>query len=321
MHLQIIRYNHTLKEIWDNFVKQAKNSSFLFFRDFCEYHQDRFQDHSVLIVENQKVIAIFLANQIDNIIIAHQGLSYSALSFLPNITFQKAINCWQELLIYYQKQDIEKIIYTPIPSFYHQIPSFEDEYFLQKINASLIKCDINSVIDVRKNFSTQKRRKRSIEKAKKNKIWIAKSENFDFFWEQILAPNLKKRFNLLPVHTLSEIKYLYQKFPKNIQLYAAFSENEMLAGSVIFENQKVAHAQYIAANEMGKTTGAIDLLFSTLFTDIYKDFDYFSFGISTENEGKTINQGLLEWKEGFGARTWLHKSFEILLTRDFQKFH
>jgi lipid II:glycine glycyltransferase (peptidoglycan interpeptide bridge formation enzyme) len=39
-----------------------------------------------------------------------------------------------------------------------------------------------------------------------------------------------------------------------------------------------------------------------LIKEDFKDYDYFDFGISNEENGRKTNMGLLYWKEGFGAR-------------------
>ena len=41
---------------------------------------------------------------------------------------------------------------------------------------------------------------------------------------------------------------------------------------------------------------------------------FFSFGISTENAGKTLNSGLINQKENFGARGLVLDFYEINIT-------
>ena len=43
---------------------------------------------------------------------------------------------------------------------------------------------------------------------------------------------------------------------------------------------------------------------------LYADRRYFSFGISTEQAGQYLNEGLIAQKEGFGARTVVHDFYE-----------
>ena len=47
------------------------------------------------------------------------------------------------------------------------------------------------------------------------------------------------------------------------------------------------------------------------FIELYKHKRFFDFGTSNENEGRALNHGLLDWKEGFGARCYTHDFYEI----------
>jgi hypothetical protein len=79
----------------------------------------------------------------------------------------------------------------------------------------------------------------------------------------------------------------------------------------VFENRTAVHAQYISASDAGKRIGALDVLFDHLIAEHYRDKKYFDFGISTENGGAELNQGLIEQKEGFGARAVVHDWYEV----------
>jgi acetyltransferase-like isoleucine patch superfamily enzyme len=112
------------------------------------------------------------------------------------------------------------------------------------------------------------------------------------------------------VHTLEEITLLASRFPEQIKQFSAYYEDEIVAGTTIFETPTVAHGQYGAVTEKGRQIGAEAYLFSTLIEQ-YKDKRFFDFGISNEKEGRVLNHGLLEWKEGFGARCYAHDFYEI----------
>jgi hypothetical protein len=121
-----------------------------------------------------------------------------------------------------------------------------------------------------------------------------------------------------PVHTLVEIDKLAGKFPKNIRQYVIFLDGNIVAGCTIFETENVAHAQYISGNEIGRNSGCLDLLFDWLINERYQGKMYFDFGIANEEMGQKINKGLMDWKEGFGARAMSHDFYEIN-TFDFNK--
>ena len=88
----------------------------------------------------------------------------------------------------------------------------------------------------------------------------------------------------------------------------------MLAGVVLYETDRVAHCQYVAASPDGRAVGALDLLFDHLLNVVYRDIPYFDFGSSHEDVGRAINLGLIEQKEGFGARSVIHEHLQIDLT-------
>jgi hypothetical protein len=116
-----------------------------------------------------------------------------------------------------------------------------------------------------------------------------------------------------PVHSQKEIELLHSRFPDNIKLFACFKGETMLAGVVIYESNRVARAQYIAASDDGKALGALDLIFHCLLTELYRRKPFFDFGTSDEMDGRRLNKGLIDQKEGFGARAVMHDHYEILV--------
>ena len=86
-----------------------------------------------------------------------------------------------------------------------------------------------------------------------------------------------------------------------------------VAGVVMYHTDKVAHVQYISANEIGKDISALDFLFSYLINEEYQNTHYFDFGTSVENQGFYLNEGLIFQKQGFGARGVVYNQYEYEL--------
>lgn len=99
------------------------------------------------------------------------------------------------------------------------------------------------------------------------------------------------------------MRYLAEKFPDNIKLYVGEKGGNILAGAVIFENKHIVHVQYMANSDEGRETGALDAVIDNLITNIYKDRMYLDFGMSNEDGGWFLNEGLIGQKEGFGGRS------------------
>ncbi|PUU68912.1 GNAT family N-acetyltransferase, partial [Flavobacterium sp. WLB] len=103
------KYDQNDYKLWNDFIVQAKNATFLFHRDFMEYHQDRFEDFSLLIFEEEKLKAILPANKKENSIYSHQGLTYGGLVYKEETKQTSIIEIFQELLSFLNKNSFEKI--------------------------------------------------------------------------------------------------------------------------------------------------------------------------------------------------------------------
>jgi hypothetical protein len=203
-------------------------------------------------------------------------------------------------------------VYKTIPAVYHKHPAEEDRYALFLMNAATTRRDVLSVVPVGSRLPYQGRRDRGIKKARAAGVTVQEDSDVAGYWE-LLSETLSERFTAAPVHTLDEMTRLRERFPGNIRLFTA-RRASLLAGVVIYESDRVAHCQYIAASPDGRAVGALDLLFDHLLNVVYRDHPYFDFGSSHEAAGRAVNLGLIDQKEGFGARSVVHDHFEVDLT-------
>ncbi len=307
---RVIKYSFSNYVTWNDFVSKSKNATFLFHRDFMEYHQDRFEDFSLLIYKKDKLVALLPANKKGNEIYSHQGLTYGGFVLPNKISFQIVLEAVYEALKFFAERDIEKFIIKQLPKIYYSRPSDEMDYFLFILNSKLVRRDVSMVIPLNQNVTFSKLRNRLIKRAQKAELNFKLERDMTSFWNEILIPNLKTKYGVSPVHSLEEITLLKEKFPNNIKQYNVSLENELLAGCTIFETKNVAHVQYISTKKE-ENIGALDFLMNQLIFQVYKDKKYFDFGISNENEGRNINEGLLNWKQSFGASTIVHDFYEI----------
>lgn len=309
---KIIEYTPANYNLWNNFVANSKNATFLFHRDFMDYHHDRFNDNSLLIFQDEKLVAIFPANKTETTLYSHQGLSYGGFVLAKNLLFNVVLESFIALLKYSFDNSIKTIHIKLLPKIYHLQPCDEIDYLLFKLKAINTRRDLSVTIkndDKIKMASSN--RKRGLKKAIKNNLVIKEENVFDEFWNEILIPNLKQTHDTSPVHSLEEISKLKQKFPKSLRQFNAYKDNKIIAGITIFETKTVAHAQYISANSQKQKLGSLDFLFNHLINEVFIEKPYFDFGISNENQGQNINYGLMNWKESFGGRSIVHDFYKI----------
>ena len=306
------KYSSIRYDLWNEFVANAKNATFLFHRDFMEYHQDRFEDYSLLIFDdNQELIAVLPANRIGETLFSHQGLTYGGIVIHKKTKLSDFISIAKSVFEYLNAEQFQKINFKEIPHIYTQIPSDELQYLMFLMQGNLVRRDVLSVLDLTSNFSFSRDRKNGVKRGIKNNLAVKEEANFELFWNEILIPNLEVKHQAKPVHSLEEIQLLFSKFPKNIRQFNVYQNDKVVAGTIVFETDLVAHSQYISGNSDKNELGSLDFLHDYLISHVFKDKKYFDFGISNENQGKNINEGLLYWKESFGARSITQDFYEV----------
>lgn len=300
--MEIRRYRREDKELWNSFVSKARNATFLFDRNYMDYHDDRFDDNSFMFYYKGKLKAVLPANVAGDTLYSHQGLTYGGLLLDKKATVEDVLECFDSLNSWLRENGISKVVYKALPWIYQQYPSEEDLYALTwKCKAQLISRDISSSIVIDNKLKFAESRKSGIRKALSLNIEVGESNDVDGFWH-ILEDNLGNRYNAKPVHTSSEMKLLMSRFPNNIRLYVAKMNGEIVGGTLIYVTPQVVHTQYISASVEGKKHGALDLLFDYIINKVYANCRYFDFGKSTEQGGAYLNEPLIFQKEGFGGR-------------------
>jgi GNAT acetyltransferase-like protein len=303
------------KDTWDEFVSIGKNKSFLFYRDFMDYHSDRFVDTSYMIFDEKSTLIALIPANISNLkpgtIISHEGLTYGGIIVKKDVKLKTVIGIFYHFLKYLNQDSVESFQLKQIPAFYNATITDEIEYVMFLLEASLFRRDVALVIDQSNKINCSGNIRRESEKAKKAGTVIKEEQDMTAFWENILVPNLAERFGVKPVHSLSEIHLLKTKFPGNIRQFNTFLRGQIVAGVTLFIEGSVVHSQYISSNDEGRRTGALNYLFRYLIDEVFVDYKYFDFGIVNEENGKKINEGMLFWKESFGGRSMRHDFYSI----------
>lgn len=307
---KVIKYTHDFYNEWNDFIKNSKNGTFLFYRDFMDYHKDRFEDFSLLVFKKEKLVAVLPANKVGQKIYSHQGLTYGGLILPNSISFKNALEIIYNILKFLCDNNINTFIFKQLPKIYNKKHSDEMDYFLFMLNAKVFRKDVSMVVQLSNKLEYSSLRKRKLKLATKIGLKFLIETDMASFWNEILIPNLHKTYKVKPVHSLSEINKLRDQFPNNIKQYNVYFENELVAGCTIFETEKVAHIQYVSTKKE-KNIGALDFLIDQLLTKVYNNKTCFDFGISNENEGRNINLGLLNWKQSFGASPLVHDFYEV----------
>ena len=299
---QIVRYTPRRAEEWNEFVAHSKNGTFLFDRQYMDYHADRFTDHSLMFYREKELYAVLPANQNATTLHTHQGLTYGGMVMGEAATVEEIGLCFRLLNVYLKDYAFETVVYKTVPWIYHQQPAEEDLYALVNVaKAQLSVRHVSSAIYLPDPIRWRRDHRYGAGKSLAGGVVVQRSEDFEGFWK-VLTDNLQQKYGARPVHTLDEIRLLHTRFPNHIHLYTASADGFIIGGTVLYLCGQTVHAQYISASQEGKRRHAIDAIFDYVLRHELHGFRYFDFGKSSDGNGEDLNTSLVSQKEGYGAR-------------------
>jgi hypothetical protein len=304
------RYEPAFEDSWNRFVEESRNGTFLIDRRYMEYHSDRFDDHSLLLLDEQeRLVAVLPAHRRGTDLVSHGGLTYGGFVSGRSMTLELMQQCFAVVRRWMREEGMTRFLYKTIPHMYHRQPAEEDLHALFLAGATVYRRDVLLARDNEQPFAIQERRRRALKKAQRAALVVEDSDDFRGYWA-ILTENLRSKYDTDPVHTLSEIELLATRFPEQIRLTVCRDGERILAGIVAYLSQRVAHLQYIGSTQEGRELGALDAVIDHLITR-HQGVRWFDFGAATEQDGRFVNNGLLEYKEAWGARTIVHDAYVL----------
>jgi hypothetical protein len=293
---------------WDALVDRSRNGNFLHCRRYMDYHADRFVDRSLVIERDGKAEAVFPANLKGDVVVSHGGLTYAGLISTHDVRAESTLALFGQIGDHYRAHGVRRVVYKAVPHIFHGYPAEEDLYALHRLGARLQRRDISSAVPLREAVRFADGRKRSIGKAKKAGVRTGIGTDLAAF--HAMLTEVLHKHDTAPTHSVQELQLLQARFPERIVLHEARVDDTLLAGVLVYDFGRTVHTQYIAASDQGRELNALSLLLGELIEQVYADRVYFSFGISSDHEGRHLNGGLIMQKERFGARAVVHDFYE-----------
>ena len=323
MDLFIEKFDPKNENEWDNFiVKNSINGTFLHSRRFLSYHKDRFNDHSLIIKKGTNLVALIPACEIieDNkkVFYSHKGSTFGGI--VINRVYNNINHIYSILSIleqYLNDQGFDKVVLKNTSEIFCKDDLSLLDYFYFKYGY-LNYNELSLYIDLKKydsiienNFSASKRR--DYKYSLKNNLICKKLKNDyeinDFYNLLILSLT---NHNTKPAHSLEELlDFKKNRFSDIVEFYGVYYKDNLIAGSMVFNfDNTVFHTQYLASNHVYSSYYPMNFLNYNLIREAYiNNFRFFSFGISTEEQGKVLNTSLAQFKEGFGTIGSINRSY------------
>lgn len=305
-----------------NFLYDSSNGTIMSSQEFLNYHGDKFENRYLTFENKNKVVALLVgASVVENNIkkfISHPGASFGGF-VTKNINFSDTEKIFDLFNNWMKENNFNYFKYKEPPAD-NLVPINDSlKYLFYRNEIKLVTSEISTFVNLKKSEdelfeSFNKLTKRSLKKSSNmffTKISKEKKDVKKFY--KILEENLDNKYETLPTHNLKELKYLVSKLDE-INLFLTYKNNsDELASGVLTVNlnRNTVLAFYIASNSKYLDHSPVrQSIYEAIKYSKEKNFKSFNFGISTEDSGKTVNKGLLKFKESFGGVNSLRNTFE-----------
>lgn len=310
--MTILPYTSAFREDWNLVVQQGINSALVHHRGFLDYQGKKFEDCSLMIYEDEKLIGVFPAEKHDGTIVSHRGITFGDIIFGKKIGEEAICSIIQLIVEYYKNLGQSTLEIRNIPSFYWKDSELFHAYQQVLSNNGFISKENRSFQTITLPLKlTDRGRRWGVRKAHSLGLQVDPNGSLEGFWNKVLLPNLWETYQAKPVHSLEEIQHLKKQVPDSIQCWTVKLQEEVLAGVLTFNHQDVCHLQYTSVTAKGKKLRALDALMYDLIGRSSGTFRYVSMGTSIDPKTGKENSTLTQWKKSWGADVFETKTWEM----------
>jgi hypothetical protein len=297
--------------VWDDIVERAANGTLLHTRRYLGYHGDRFADRSLLVLESGRPVAVVAAAvdpDDERCVISHPGITYGGIVHLASLRGSGVAAALTAALAEWRA---DRVVYKPVPHVYHRVPAQDDLWALYLAGATRKRCDLSWAIDLSAPMTWTGNRRRAVTRATAQLELADDPDSLPELWS-ILTAVLDVRHGVTPVHTLAEMQDLMVRCPGEIRVHVARQAGEVVAGSVVYVAGAAWHSQYLASSDIGRRVGALDAVVSFGIEQArVSGARWYDFGISNEDRGRVLNEGLYFYKSSFGGGSVVHEQYQL----------
>jgi hypothetical protein len=261
--MELVRYNNFQKDNWDLFISMSINGNFMYYRNYLDYHSERFVDHSLLAIKYGEIVAVLPAHADEEKLCSHFGLTYGGWIFGKGFSSSDFIQLFSAFEKYGADNKFKELLYKQKPSIFSPHLCETDSWVMWRNNWELFRRDLSFAIDLKMHVGYASDKRYRINKSVRNDLNIVWQGDTKIFLE-LVNQNLQSRYSVNAVHSLEEMLKLQTLFPDNISTITVSHNGIFLGGTWLFEDNNFVHTQYLHSNEIGKKLGAIEFLIFSL---------------------------------------------------------
>ena len=325
MSIVALPYVGAFEQKWDAFVHTARNGTIFHTRRFLAYHpHDRFTDASLLLMDGEKIVGLLpAASREENgkkILVSHPGASYGGLVVDSSASVEDTGEMIDAIINEAKKEKFAGVSMLRLPPASLQTMYAEDQlYWMYHRGFTMTRCEMDGAIDVDALRGTDVlesltgKCRNMVRQAERAGITVKLTNDFKTYWP-ILEGVLKGRHGTKPTHAYEEIQKLHNLLPEGFRLLSAYEGKTMVGGIVLVTiNDRALYTLYMAQEYASQQKHPMHLLLvEAIRLAIQEKRRVLHLGVSTEDGGKKINEGLFFFKESFGCRPVRRESWELL---------
>ncbi|MBK6364899.1 MAG: hypothetical protein IPN49_03180 [Saprospiraceae bacterium] len=303
----IRKYETSDEKNWEDLVKKCKNPAFVLTRRFLQYHENKFDDYSLVVYNDNFLIAALPACRQENVWYAHPGLPFADLIMADRYKWTMTKDIVSKIISFLKEAGFTEMIVKIMPQMYKKLPGDEWLYYLRNYGARLFEQKLTTAIPL---IEYENIRKDVINISKQNKRNFIIKEAGDQLTDlyELMKKNMAEKYNSLPTHTLADLLKLQKLFPEKINCIAGFEGEELKGGIILFIYESVVKVQYIFSSQQFL---ADVLLLKTV--ELYRSgYTFIDLGTSNSLPNNEINYGVLQFKAKNGGKAFIVESYELL---------
>jgi Acetyltransferase (GNAT) domain len=317
--MRLRRFDDSDAARWDAFVPTTAQGCFLHTRRFLGYHGERFADRSYVFEDERGALrAVFpaaLAPDDSTRVVSHPGVTHAGLLHAPRCQPGEIHAMLAALCAQLAADGHRSLLFRMVPPALHRVAVQADVHALWQLGALVVRRDLWNAFSLRDPRVASSRHPRNLHYADVAGLVVGGIAREDVAgFHALLSEVLAQRHGQAPVHSLAQLLDIDARCPGDTAVWGCRDpQGRLVAGAWVFHlHAGCWHVQYMASNEAGRASNAMDrLLEGIIEAASAAGVGLLSMGASTVDGGRRINDTLFAFKARLGAGSLVQDFLEI----------
>src|SRR5579875_84258 len=212
MALETIPRRDAGDDVWDAAVRSVRQRHFFFETAYIDYHADRFDDASLVVLEKGRAVAALPATRHGDEVRSHGGLTFGGLLVDLAVGAGKVVDALDASLGRWREESVARVVVKPVPHIYHVAPAEEELFAWHARGATLQARHLSQAVLRGAEIPWADGRRHAVRRGAEAGLTLTRGDGIEEFME-LERELLLRRHGVEPVHTGAEMRLLADRFP------------------------------------------------------------------------------------------------------------